>query len=133
MRRHERAELLDRLTALRHQYAMRGPRDGRIGLTPEGTVSPAVSYHVTAVMADAEARLELSKDDYSRWRAALGLDPEPAPVEPVKAKASPWKEQCPARGAGLEHAHWNECRGEHPGTGEKHGRFACCHCGEIPR
>lgn len=38
-------------------------------------------------------------------------------------------EDCPARGAGLKHAHWDECRGNHPGTDEYHAPQDCCHCG----
>lgn len=41
-----------------------------------------------------------------------------------------WQQDCHQRGAALTHAHWNECRGAHPGTGEKHLIDQCCHCGE---
>lgn len=51
-----------------------------------------------------------------------------------------WSDQCPARGAGLAHAHWRECRpdsGGHPTTdatteygGRIHQYNQCCHCEE---
>jgi hypothetical protein len=51
-----------------------------------------------------------------------------------------WSEQCPARGAGLTHAHWRECRPEHGGhpstdptteyAGRHHAYDQCCHCEE---
>lgn len=36
-----------------------------------------------------------------------------------------WSQACPARGASLPHAHWNECQAQHEG----HGFDQCCHCG----
>lgn len=47
-----------------------------------------------------------------------------------------WEEQCPARGAGLSHAHWNKCdpNGTHPRRagelhpGRKHAADQCCEC-----
>lgn len=51
-----------------------------------------------------------------------------------------WKDQCPARGAGLTHAHWRECipsQGGHPQSdptteyaGRMHQFAQCCHCEE---
>lgn len=46
-----------------------------------------------------------------------------------------WNQQCPARGAGLEHAHWSKCQpdGFHPvefgdDSQRKHLSDQCCHC-----
>lgn len=40
-----------------------------------------------------------------------------------------WSEQCPARGAGLDHAHWDLCSSEgHPGEDSGHLPYQCCHC-----
>lgn len=41
-----------------------------------------------------------------------------------------WSEECPERGPGLSHAHWNRCdpNGYHPGTDESHYYDQCCHC-----
>lgn len=45
-------------------------------------------------------------------------------------RAEFWASQCPVRGAGLEHAHWNKCdpKGYHPGTADSHTFEQCCHC-----
>lgn len=49
-----------------------------------------------------------------------------------------WRSDCPARGAGLSHAHWNSCNptaGGHPkdsvaeDEGVIHSWSTCCHCG----
>ena len=49
-----------------------------------------------------------------------------------------WQQDCPARGAGLTHAHWNRCDpGEvHPPDGTKmagrtHDWNMCCHCEQV--
>jgi hypothetical protein len=41
-----------------------------------------------------------------------------------------WREDCPARGAGLHHAHWSDCHPSnvHPGTDVTHTYTQCCHC-----
>jgi hypothetical protein len=39
-----------------------------------------------------------------------------------------WAEECPKRGPALTHAHWIDCQGLHPGTGEMHFGDQCCHC-----
>jgi hypothetical protein len=46
-----------------------------------------------------------------------------------------WKQACPARGAGLRHAHWSKCNptGVHPqetigNVGKNHPFDMCCHC-----
>lgn len=124
---------LDRLLALRRQYPMRGPRDGRTGLTPEGRIGPPPAWPVEAVLADAEEALVCTANptDLVRWRAAMGLEDPPAPPDPTPARDR-WAEQCPGRGAGLGHAHWSRCRGSHPGTGERHPAGTCCHCGGRP-
>lgn len=50
-----------------------------------------------------------------------------------------FRDQCPARGAGLSHAHWTRCRppAPHPNdsstefSGRVHGPLQCCHCEET--
>lgn len=46
-----------------------------------------------------------------------------------------WSDDCPARGAGLGHAHWDKCdpRRGHPGTGTVHLASECCHCALRPQ
>ena len=36
-----------------------------------------------------------------------------------------WSAQCPGRGAGLTHAHWDRCA-------DQHGADQCCHCEGRP-
>lgn len=45
-------------------------------------------------------------------------------------RAEFWASQCPARGAGLDHAHWSKCHPNtgHPDTGDTHRYEQCCHC-----
>lgn len=41
-----------------------------------------------------------------------------------------WSQQCPARGSGLTHVHWNQCSPDgHPGSDTGHHYGQCCHCG----
>lgn len=43
-----------------------------------------------------------------------------------------WLEECPARDAGLRHAHWDQCTPEaHPGEDSGHMLNQCCHCRAI--
>lgn len=41
-----------------------------------------------------------------------------------------WNDDCPERGPGLTHAHWNKCHPDrtHPGTDVSHDYGQCCHC-----
>lgn len=46
-----------------------------------------------------------------------------------------WRQDCPKRGVGLQHAHWTACRpdGVHPhddtgNEGNNHPATMCCHC-----
>lgn len=130
--RQRRLALLDSLLRLRRLYAMRGPRDGRHGLTPSGQIALAGTIPVDAAVADAEEALAstTTPTDLARWRAAMGLDQptEPAPAAPTVR--SSWTDQCPSRGAGLTHAHWRDCKpgAWHPGTQTRHLANQCCHC-----
>lgn len=101
----------DRLVELRGQYPLRGPRDGRAGVTPEGTVSPVLRYRLESVMWDADSAMRMGKDDHARWRAGMGLD---EPIAPPQA----WHDQCPARPSGLTHMRE---------ASDPPGR--CAHCG----
>jgi len=44
-----------------------------------------------------------------------------------------WDDDCPERGAGLTHAHWDKCdpNGVHPGSSDRHLFDQCCHCGQF--
>jgi len=46
-----------------------------------------------------------------------------------------WDDPCPARGAGLRHAHWSECdpKKGHPKSSFVHQYDQCCHCHETIR
>lgn len=96
------ADHLDRVLALRVLYRRRGPLDGRAGITPDGRVAPQIRWSLPSVMEDANATIQLTKVDHARWRAAMGMDDEPAEITAVKVMS--WADQCPDRGPGLSHA-----------------------------
>jgi hypothetical protein len=90
-------DLIGELLRMRKLYERRGPLDGQVGVTPEGTVSQAIRWSLPSVVEDVHLVMAAPEDHIDAWRRAMGLEDDPT------ARLS-WKSQCPARPDGLTHS-----------------------------
>ena len=99
---------IEDLTALRRWYALRGPKDGQAGITPEGRAAVPERWQTDSVLEDANRLLHMDPKDRKLWAEAIGL-----PMAPSK-----WSDPCPERPGDLTHART---------ASDPYG--VCAHCG----